>query len=103
MRILSCFRFPPGMVACLLAVAGMAGADGEGAVVDDPAAKPGTLEELPAGRLKERLSELPPESAGRALRQLRELGIPTQDYELLRVDEQGNLFYSEGGLLPAEQ
>jgi len=74
---------------------------GGGSAGDRPAnLLPASVEDLPPGSLRDQLNALPPGAAERALRNLRELKIPVQDYPLLLVDPEGNLFYEERELLP---
>ncbi len=101
-------RFSPSCLLwrlCLMPVlslvlAGVVVAGGESAGAQPANAPLTSVEDLPPGSLRDQLSVLPAEAQEQALRNLRELGIPVQDYPLLRVDPKGNLFYEERGLLP---
>ena len=88
-------RLPVFPLALLAVLAGPVAAGGA------PAETPVTsVEDLPPGSLRDQVTALPPKAQEQALRNLRELGIPVRDYPLLRVDQEGNLFYEERGLLP---
>ena len=64
-----------------------------------------TADELPAGQFRDTLLSLSPRARGRALGILRRASTPAADFEFMRVDERGGIFYvdpaadeaSEGG------
>ncbi len=68
---------------------------------------PGTwtrLDELPAGRLRARIGQLPSTARQRALEQLRNAHFPEQDFlGSMRVDRAGGIYYADsfGGQSPA--
>lgn len=50
---------------------------------------------LPPGRLKTQIDKLPPAAQQRALEWLERFDIPAQDFDFLRVDPQGAIFYAD--------
>ncbi|MCC2616161.1 fibronectin type III domain-containing protein [Aestuariibacter halophilus] len=60
---------------------------------------PQALENMPEGRLKQNLSKLPPRIQEHVLSKLSSLGIPAIDLLLMDVDDSGELFYIEEGLV----
>lgn len=64
---------------------------------------PVVLEKIPEGRLKQNLQKLPPHVRDAVLERLSSLGIPAIDLLLMDVDQSGELFYIEEGLVePAD-
>ncbi|HMB60745.1 MAG TPA: zinc-dependent metalloprotease family protein, partial [Xanthomonadales bacterium] len=61
--------------------------------------QPATVHDLPPGQLKRRLENLPPQASAKALRWLQDIDFPGTDLELLRVDDEGGVFYADT-LLP---
>lgn len=55
----------------------------------------GNADNLPPGRLKSQIEQLPPAAQQRALEWLERFDIPTQDFDFLRVDPQGGIFYED--------
>ncbi|MBD1581106.1 zinc-dependent metalloprotease family protein [Pseudoalteromonas sp. S16_S37] len=56
------------------------------------------IENLPEGKLKKSLENLPPHAQQKVLVQLQALGIPALDMLLMEADNSGELFYIEEGL-----
>ncbi|MEX6502909.1 Ig-like domain-containing protein [Pseudomonas zhanjiangensis] len=68
------------------------------AVASSAAAAPGFtggLEELPRGRLKSQIERLPPAAQQRALEWLQRFSIPMEDFDYLRVDPEGGVYYQD--------
>ncbi|UTW12827.1 Ig-like domain-containing protein [Marinobacterium rhizophilum] len=86
-----------GCITALLLSTSALGAPGEngGAGFD------GNPDNLPPGRLRSQIERLPPPAQQRALKWLERFDIPTQDYEFLRVDPSGGIYY-EDTVLPDE-
>ncbi|WMC10355.1 Ig-like domain-containing protein [Oceanimonas pelagia] len=61
----------------------------------------GNPDNLPPGRLKSQIERLPLPARQRALEWLERLNIPTQDFEFLRADQDGAIFY-EDTVLPEQ-
>ncbi len=55
----------------------------------------GDVEQLPPGRLKSQIEKLPAAAQQQALQWLERFEIPTEDYEFLRVDPEGAVFYAD--------
>ncbi|MCP8690058.1 Ig-like domain-containing protein [Marinobacterium sedimentorum] len=55
----------------------------------------GNADNLPPGRLKSQIERLPPAAQQRALEWLERFDIPAQDFDFLRVDPQGAIFYED--------
>ncbi|WP_051275428.1 zinc-dependent metalloprotease family protein [Aestuariibacter salexigens] len=60
---------------------------------------PQAMQNIPEGRLKQSLSNLPEPIRQRVLQRLSDLGIPALDLLLMDVDADGELFYIEEGLV----
>ncbi|MFT6914910.1 MAG: hypothetical protein ACJAWL_001209 [Motiliproteus sp.] len=56
---------------------------------------PFTLEELPAGRIRQRLERLPTRARQRALAWLHRFDFTERDLEQLQVDQDGGIFYAD--------
>ena len=61
--------------------------------------QPRSVQELPAGKLRNRLDSLPPQARGKALRWLQDFSFPETDLATLEVDDNGDVFYGDT-LLP---
>jgi hypothetical protein len=61
--------------------------------------QPTSVQSLPAGKLRNRLESLPPQTSGKALRWLQDFSFPEADLETIEVDDEGNVFYGDT-LLP---
>ncbi|RPH96961.1 MAG: hypothetical protein EHM68_09970, partial [Lysobacterales bacterium] len=57
--------------------------------------QPANISDLPPGQLKRRLESLPPQASARALRWLQDIEFPGTDLELLRVDDQGGVYFED--------
>ena len=57
--------------------------------------QPLQLEDLPPGRAKTRLDQLPPAARQQALRWLQRLSFPEADLEFLRFDNEGGVLYAD--------
>ncbi|WP_100644392.1 zinc-dependent metalloprotease family protein [Alteromonas facilis] len=91
----------PLLLAILSMPYSMAGyAANQGAQNSPP---PHALEKIPEGRLKQSLMNLPPHVRESVLQRLSSLGIPALDLLLLDVDESGELFYIEEGLVETSE
>ena len=56
---------------------------------------PFTIQDLPAGRLRADLENLPPQAQKNALQRLHEITFPAADTAFLRVDPEGGVFYED--------
>jgi hypothetical protein len=61
--------------------------------------QPQTIQHLPAGQLRNRLESLPPQARANGLRWLQDFSFPEADLDTIKVDDEGNVFYSDT-LLP---
>ncbi|MDF2181871.1 Ig-like domain-containing protein [Neptuniibacter sp. CAU 1671] len=61
----------------------------------------GDVEQLPPGRLKSQIEKLPAAAQQQALEWLARFEIPTEDYEYLRADPEGGIYYADTEV-PAE-
>jgi PKD repeat protein len=57
------------------------------------AGAPFTVDSLPPGQLKNRLRSLPPQARSRAMHWLNSFSFPLEDLELVRIDDEGGVFY----------
>lgn len=57
--------------------------------------QPASVSELPAGQLRSRLESLPPQARSTALLRLQSFSFPEADLDLLQVDDNGGIFYSD--------
>ncbi len=55
--------------------------------------EPASISELPDGPLRSALEALPPQARGRALGILRQSNVPVEDFDYMRADPRGNIFY----------
>lgn len=61
--------------------------------------QPHSISDLPAGKLRNRLENLPPQASSNALRWLQDFSFPETDLATIEVDENGGVFYGDT-LLP---
>ena len=64
---------------------------------------PQTIQDLPAGKLRNRLESLPPQVSSKALRWLQDFSFPEADLDTLEVDAQGGVYYGDSLLPDTEQ
>lgn len=57
--------------------------------------EPARIDDLPPGRVRERLETLPPPARERALDWLQRLEFPAADLDALQIDDEGGVFYVE--------
>ncbi len=57
--------------------------------------QPASIEELPPGRIRDRLESLSPAARERALEWLQRLEFPASDLEVLQIDDQGGILYAD--------
>jgi hypothetical protein len=55
--------------------------------------EPASISELPDGTFRSALEALPPQARGRALGILKQSNVPVEDFDFMRVDPRGNIFY----------
>jgi hypothetical protein len=60
--------------------------------------QPQFINDLPPGQLRKRLETLPPQASNRALRWLQGFSFPGTDLEILKIDDEGNVFYADTNL-----
>jgi len=61
--------------------------------------QPQSVQDLPAGKLRNRLESLPPQASSKALRWLQDFSFPEADLDTIEVDDEGGVFYGDT-LLP---
>jgi hypothetical protein len=61
--------------------------------------QPQRVQDLPPGQLKRRLETLPPQASANALRWLQDISFTGTDLEVLKVDDEGGVFFADT-LLP---
>ena len=65
--------------------------------------QPQSVQELPNGKLRNRLENLPPQARSRALRWLQDFSFPETDLATIEVDNNGDIFYGDTLLPDPEQ
>jgi hypothetical protein len=55
--------------------------------------EPASISELPDGPFRSALEALPPQARGRALGILKQVNVPVEDFDFMRADPRGNIFY----------
>jgi len=61
--------------------------------------QPQSVQDLPPGKLRNRLESLPPQASSKALRWLQDFSFPEADLDTIEVDDEGGVFYGDT-LLP---
>lgn len=84
------------LVGALLAVSLATIANAQQVPSVSPGTFPLTFDSLPPGQLKQDLSRLPPQAQDRALAWLNGFSFPDIDFNHLRVDRDGGIFYVDG-------
>lgn len=62
--------------------------------------QPASIEDLPSGRVRERLESLPPPARQRALEWMQRLEFPAADLDTLQIDDEGGVFFVDSMLPP---
>ena len=62
--------------------------------------QPASIEDLPPGRVRERLESLQPPARTRALEWLQRLEFPAADLEVLQIDDEGGVLFVDPMLPP---
>jgi len=91
------------LIAVLLAASGVAWTQPDHGAAEPRMfgiGQPANIDDLPPGRIQERLASLPPPARARALEWLQRLEFPAADLEVMQIDDQGGVLYIEP-LLPS--